>query len=158
MITFVQQDAKKCTFFNLFNLSHSLKGVISWSNAKFSKFTWWELYIDSKENCYWDHKSEMIKLVGTTCKKLVLEGKHYWVHCSLAKCNLLSFKCQNMIFHIYLWSYLSRWWQTISMSKCSSIVFLVNGLVGLVDDGITFASEHTLMISGAWPPPAPSEW
>ena len=43
------------------------------------------------------------------------------------------------------------------MSKCSSIVFLVNGLVGLVDDGITFASEHTLIISGAWPPPAPSE-
>ena len=71
-------------FFYLFNLSHSLKGIISWSNAKFSKLTWWELYIDSKENCYWDHKSEIIKLVGTTCKKLVLEGKHYWVHCSLA--------------------------------------------------------------------------
>ena len=71
-------------FFYLFNLSHSLKGVISWSNAKFSKLTWWELYIDSKENCYWDHKSEMIKLVKTTSKKFVLEGKHYWVHCSLA--------------------------------------------------------------------------
>ena len=40
--------------------------------------------IDSKENCYWDHKSEMIKLVKTTSKKFVLEGKHYWVHCSLA--------------------------------------------------------------------------
>ena len=89
-------------FFYLFNLSHSLKGVISWSNAKFSKLTWWELYIDSKENCYWDHKSEMIKLVGTTCKKLVLEGKHYWVHCSLAKCNLISFKCQNMIYFTYI--------------------------------------------------------
>ena len=148
-------------FFYLFNLSHSLKGVFSWSNAKFSKFTWWELYIDSKENCYWDHKSEMIKLVRTTSKKLVLEGKHYWVHCSLAYESVLLVIIQMSkydIFHIYLWPYLSRWWQTISMSKCSSMVFLVNGLVGLVDDGITFASEHTLMISGAWPPPAPSEW
>lgn len=44
------------------------------------------------------------------------------------------------------------------MSKCSSIVFTVNGRVGFVDDGITFSSEHTLMISGACPPPAPSEW
>ena len=117
--------------------------------------------IDSKENCYWDHKSEMIKLVRTTCKKLVLEGKHYWVHCSLAYKSVLLVIIQMSkydIFHICLWPYLSRWWQTISMSKCSSMVFLVNGLVGLVDDGITFASEHTLIISGAWPPPAPSEW
>src|SRR3972149_11269388 len=31
-----------------------------------------------------------------------------------------------------------RWWQTIIISKCSSIVLTVNGLVGLVDDGRTF--------------------
>ena len=52
----------------------------------------------------------------------------------------------------------SRWWQTISMSRCSSIVLRVNGRVGLVDDGSTLASPATLMMSGAWPPPAPSVW
>ncbi len=30
-----------------------------------------------------------------------------------------------------------RWWQTISMSRCSSSVLTVWGLVGLVDDGST---------------------
>mmetsp|Transcript_113988 Transcript_113988/g.309691 ORF Transcript_113988/g.309691 Transcript_113988/m.309691 type:complete len:319 (-) Transcript_113988:97-1053(-) len=54
--------------------------------------------------------------------------------------------------------FLLRWWQTISMSKCSSIVFTVNGRVGLVEDGRTFGRPHTLMMSGACPPPAPSEW
>mmetsp|Transcript_30285 Transcript_30285/g.68413 ORF Transcript_30285/g.68413 Transcript_30285/m.68413 type:complete len:323 (-) Transcript_30285:429-1397(-) len=54
--------------------------------------------------------------------------------------------------------FLSRWWQTISMSRCSSTVFTVKGRVGLVDDGNTFGSEQILMMSGAWPPPAPSEW
>ena len=52
----------------------------------------------------------------------------------------------------------SRWWQTISMSRCSSTVLTVNGRVGLVEDGSTLASPHTLMMSGAWPPPAPSVW
>lgn len=78
--------------------------------------------------------------------------------------------------------FLSRWWQTIctysdqienqtsimhtvsilplsshtSMSRCSSIVLEVKGRVGFVDDGRTFFTPHTLMISGAWPPPAPS--
>jgi hypothetical protein len=51
-----------------------------------------------------------------------------------------------------------RWWQTISMSRCSSIVFTVNGIVGLVEDGRQFGSPQTLMMSGAWPPPAPSVW
>ena len=46
----------------------------------------------------------------------------------------------------------------MSMSRCSSIVLTVNGRVGLVELGNTFGSEHTLMMSGAWPPPAPSEW
>ena len=32
------------------------------------------------------------------------------------------------------------------------------GRVGLVDDGSTFGCEATLMMSGAWPPPAPSVW
>ena len=54
--------------------------------------------------------------------------------------------------------FLSRWWHTISMSKCSSIVFTVYGRVGLVEEGSTNGSEQILMISGAWPPPAPSEW
>ena len=54
--------------------------------------------------------------------------------------------------------FLSRWWQTISMSRCSSIVLTVNGRVGLVDDGRMLGSPHTLMMSGAWPPPAPSQW
>ena len=31
----------------------------------------------------------------------------------------------------------SRWWQTISMSRCSSTVLTVYGRVGLVDDGST---------------------
>ena len=38
------------------------------------------------------------------------------------------------------------------------MVFLVNGRVGLVDDGSTLARPATLMMSGAWPPPAPSVW
>ena len=38
------------------------------------------------------------------------------------------------------------------------MVLTVNGRVGLVDDGSTLASPATLMMSGAWPPPAPSVW
>ena len=38
------------------------------------------------------------------------------------------------------------------------MVFLVYGRVGLVEDGRTFGSPATLMMSGAWPPPAPSVW
>ena len=53
---------------------------------------------------------------------------------------------------------LSRWWQTMSMSRCSSSVLTVNGRVGLVELGRTFGSPQTRMMSGAWPPPAPSEW
>ncbi|MCY1369236.1 hypothetical protein D9M68_703200 [compost metagenome] len=37
-------------------------------------------------------------------------------------------------------------------------MFTVYGRVGLVDDGSTLASPQTLMMSGAWPPPAPSVW
>src|SRR3954468_3661536 len=48
----------------------------------------------------------------------------------------------------------SRWWQTISMSRCSSMVLRVNGRVGLVDDGSTFFNPATLMMSGAGPPAA----
>mmetsp|Transcript_28812 Transcript_28812/g.48381 ORF Transcript_28812/g.48381 Transcript_28812/m.48381 type:complete len:265 (-) Transcript_28812:1357-2151(-) len=54
--------------------------------------------------------------------------------------------------------FLSRWWHTMSMSRCSSSVFLVKGRVGLVEDGMTLVSPHTAMMSGACPPPAPSEW
>src|SRR5258706_488515 len=42
------------------------------------------------------------------------------------------------------------------MSRCSSMVFAVRGLVGLVDEGMTLASPATLMMSGACPPPAPA--
>ncbi len=35
---------------------------------------------------------------------------------------------------------------------------MVNGRVGLVDEGSTLDSPHTRMMSGAWPPPAPSVW
>ena len=38
------------------------------------------------------------------------------------------------------------------------MVFDVYGRVGFVDDGSTFCWPHTLMMSGAWPPPAPSVW
>ena len=38
------------------------------------------------------------------------------------------------------------------------MVFTVKGRVGFVDDGSTLGSPQTLMMSGAWPPPAPSEW
>ena len=51
-----------------------------------------------------------------------------------------------------------RWWHTISMSRCSSSVFLVKGIVGFVDEGRTFGSPHRRMMSGACPPPAPSVW
>jgi hypothetical protein len=49
-----------------------------------------------------------------------------------------------------------RWWHTISMSRCSSMVLTVNGRVGLVELGSTLAKPQALMMSGAWPPPAPS--
>ena len=42
-----------------------------------------------------------------------------------------------------------RWWQTISMSRCSSSVLRVYGRVGLVEDGSTFGCAATLMMSGA---------
>ncbi len=51
-----------------------------------------------------------------------------------------------------------RWWQTISMSRCSSTVLTVCGRVGLVELGRMFGSETTVMMSGACPPPAPSVW
>ncbi len=51
-----------------------------------------------------------------------------------------------------------RWWQTMSMSRCSSTVFTVWGMVGLVEEGRTLPWEVTTRMSGAWPPPAPSEW
>ena len=34
----------------------------------------------------------------------------------------------------------------------------MKGRVGLVEEGNTFSSPATLMMSGAWPPPAPSVW
>ncbi|KAG2561765.1 hypothetical protein PVAP13_8KG143401 [Panicum virgatum] len=36
-----------------------------------------------------------------------------------------------------------------SISRCSSTVFEVNGRVGFVEEGSTFYTPHTLMISGA---------
>ncbi len=51
-----------------------------------------------------------------------------------------------------------RWWQTMSMSRCSATVLTVCGRVGFVDDGSTFGNEAIRMMSGAWPPPAPSVW
>ncbi len=42
------------------------------------------------------------------------------------------------------------------MSRCSAIVFTVNGRVGFVDDGKIFGNEAIFMMSGACPPPAPS--
>jgi hypothetical protein len=49
-----------------------------------------------------------------------------------------------------------RWWQNMSMSKCSSMVLTVYGLVGFVDDGNAKCSPAIFIISGACPPPAPS--
>lgn len=43
-----------------------------------------------------------------------------------------------------------------SISRCSSTVFMVYGLVGSVDDGKTLSNPQTFKMSGAWPPPAPS--
>ena len=53
----------------------------------------------------------------------------------------------------------SRWWQTISMSRCSSIVLTREGprRVGRGRDDVRQAARR-LMMSGAWPPPAPSVW
>ncbi len=49
-----------------------------------------------------------------------------------------------------------RWWATRTMSNCSSTVLTVNGRVGVVDEGRTLRSPAIRMMSGAWPPPAPS--
>ena len=46
----------------------------------------------------------------------------------------------------------------MTMSRCSSNVLTVYGFVGFVDDGRQYGSPATRMMSGAWPPPAPSEW
>ncbi len=51
-----------------------------------------------------------------------------------------------------------RWWQTISMSRCSATVLTVCGRVGFVEEGRTFWWLATVMMSGACPPPAPSVW
>lgn len=51
-----------------------------------------------------------------------------------------------------------RWWHTISMSRCSSTVLTVCGRVGLVDAGSMLGSDTAVIMSGAWPPPAPSTW
>jgi hypothetical protein len=51
-----------------------------------------------------------------------------------------------------------RWWQTMSMSRCSSRVLTVCGRVGFVLLGSTFGCAATVMTSGACPPPAPSVW
>jgi hypothetical protein len=42
--------------------------------------------------------------------------------------------------------------RTMSMSKCSSTVFIVRGRVGFVEEGMTLGREHTVIMSGAWPP------
>ena len=51
-----------------------------------------------------------------------------------------------------------RWWHTMSMSRCSSMVFTVKGIVGLVEEGRQLISPQTRRMSGACPPPAPSVW
>ncbi len=51
-----------------------------------------------------------------------------------------------------------RWWQTMSMSRCSATVLTVCGSVGLVEPGMMCGSEARVRMSGAWPPPAPSMW
>ena len=51
-----------------------------------------------------------------------------------------------------------RWWHTMSMSRCSSMVLRVYGSVGLVDAGRMLGSCASSMMSGACPPPAPSVW
>lgn len=38
-----------------------------------------------------------------------------------------------------------KWWHTINMSMCSSSVLAVKGRVGLVEEGNTLGSEHTLI-------------
>ena len=38
----------------------------------------------------------------------------------------------------------SRWWHTMSMSRCSSSVLTVKGRVGLVEDGSTFSQARHL--------------
>src|SRR3974377_2324180 len=44
------------------------------------------------------------------------------------------------------------------MSRCSSMVLRGNGRVGLVGGGSPFFRPPTLLMAGAWPPPAPSVW
>jgi hypothetical protein len=51
-----------------------------------------------------------------------------------------------------------RWWQTMSMSRCSSPCSPCAAASGWSSDGSTLGHRHTVMMSGAWPPPAPSVW
>jgi hypothetical protein len=39
-----------------------------------------------------------------------------------------------------------------------SVVSVVYGRVGSVDDGSTLGSDAIAITSGAWPPPVPSVW
>ena len=51
-----------------------------------------------------------------------------------------------------------RWWQTISMSRCSATVLTVCGRVGFVERRQDVRVRGDRMMSGACPPPAPSVW
>ena len=42
-----------------------------------------------------------------------------------------------------------RWWHTKSISRCSSMVFTVKGIVGLVEEGRQLGSPQTRIMSGA---------
>ena len=44
-----------------------------------------------------------------------------------------------------------RWWQTISMSRCSATVLTVCGSVGLVEPGSTIGRPASLRMSGRVP-------
>ena len=51
-----------------------------------------------------------------------------------------------------------RLWQTMIMSNSSATELTPQGSVGLVELGSTLGWPTTFRRSGAWPPPAPSEW
>ena len=78
--------------------------------------------------------------------------------CSTSSARMVSARARPWMKAMSVGTLLLRLWQVINMSISSSYVLIEKGLVGLVELGKRFGSPQTRIMSGALPPPAPSQW
>ena len=78
--------------------------------------------------------------------------------CSTSSARIVSARARPWMKAMSVGTALLRLWHVISMSISSSYVFSEKGFVGFVELGRMFASPTQRMMSGALPPPAPSQW